>query len=72
MYMKPSLDSLVLTEDEVQAARKEIQKLAYSKWQAAGCPEDAALTIWQAAEVEWIEYYYVPKRYPKIKVDRQS
>ena len=60
--MQPCLDSLLLTEDELKAARKQVQGMAYFKWQAAGCPEDDALTFWLEAELEWIEYYYVPDR----------
>jgi hypothetical protein len=60
--MQPCLNSLLLLEDELKAARKQVQKIAYFKWQAAGCPEDNALTFWREAELEWIEYYYVPDR----------
>ena len=62
--MQLCLDSLLLTEDKLKAARKQVQEMAYYKWQAAGCPEDdtLALTFWREAEIEWIEYYYVPDR----------
>ena len=60
--MTPCLDSLVLTEDELQVAREQIEKLAYFKWQAAGSPDDATLTFWREAELEWIAYQYVPDR----------
>lgn len=62
--MQPCLDRLVLTEAEKETARQSIRKSAYFKWQAAGCPEDGALSFWLEAELEWIEYYYVPDRYP--------
>ena len=60
--MQPCLESLLLTEDELKAARKHVREIAYFKWQDAGSPEDDALTFWQEAELEWIEYYYVPDR----------
>ena len=58
----PTLDTLFLTEDERRAARAQIQKMAYYKWQEAGCPADNGLRFWCEAELEWIEYYYVPSR----------
>ena len=62
--MQQCLDLLLLTADELDAARKQVQKMAYFKWQAAGCPNDDALTFWREAELEWIEYFYVPDRSP--------
>ena len=62
--MQPHLDSLVLTEYEKQTAKTEIQLLAYAKWEEAGCPADSALDFWLEAEFEWMEYRYVPDRYP--------
>ena len=59
---QPCLDSLLLTEDELKVARKQVREMAYFKWQAAGSPEDDALRFWLEAEREWIEYYYVPDR----------
>ena len=61
---QPRLDSLLLTDDELRAARKQVEELAYSKWQAAGCPENGGTRFWREAELEWIEYSYVPDRYP--------
>ena len=58
-----SLDKLVLTSDELKCARLQVQKLAYEKWQAAGCPEGKDEQFWSEAELEWIEYFYVPDRY---------
>ena len=60
--MHPCLDSLILTDEELKAARKHVQEMAYFKWKAAECPEDDALRFWLEAELEWIEYYYVPDR----------
>ena len=60
--MQNRLEKLLLNEDELKAAREQVQKLAYRKWQESGCPEDDELTFWLEAEREWIEYYYVPDR----------
>ena len=60
--MHPCLESLLLTEDELEDARTQVRKIAYFKWQEAGSREDDALTFWRQAELEWIEYYYVPDR----------
>lgn len=62
--MHPCLDSLILTEQELQTARSQVQEMAYRKWQEAGCPEDAAQRFWLEAEREWMEQFYVPHRYP--------
>ena len=61
---EPSLDSLLLTEEELRVACKQVEKLAYFKWQEAGSPEGHAHKFWREAELEWIEYWYVPDRYP--------
>ena len=58
----PALDTLLLTDDELQAARKQVKEAAYFKWKHAGCPENSALADWNEAELEWIEYFYVPDR----------
>jgi hypothetical protein len=63
--MHPSLDALLLTKDQRELARQAIKENAYYKWQAAGCPEDDALRFWLEAEYEWVEYCYVPIRYPE-------
>ena len=60
----PSLDSLLLTSDELERARKQVEEMAYFKWQAAGCPDADPDIFWRDAELEWIEYCYVPDRYP--------
>ena len=56
------LESLELTEEERVLARKQVEKLAYRKWQEAGCPRRNPLDFWQIAEREWISLYYVPNR----------
>ena len=58
------LESLLLTDGELQAAREKVQELAYLKWQQAGSPSDRTLSdvFWKEAEREWILYYYVPDR----------
>lgn len=60
--MTPTLDSLSLTEEERAAAREEIQRRAYRKWEEAGRPSGNDLRFWQDAEREWIAYCYVPDR----------
>lgn len=62
--MATSVELLMLTDDEKEAARKAIRKIAYYKWLDAGCPADSAMDCWLAAEYEWIEYWYVPDRDP--------
>lgn len=62
--MRHCLESLVLSEEDREAARRAVRETAYFKWQAASNPEDGALTFWLQAEVEWNEYCYVPDRYP--------
>lgn len=57
-----SLDTLLLTDDELRIARREVEKLAYRKWKEAGSPEGRDAEFWREAELEWIEYYYVPDR----------
>lgn len=62
--MCPTLDTLELTEEELRAAREEVQRLAYLKWEGAGCPRRAdSRQFWCDAEQEWIDFYYVPDRY---------
>ena len=65
--MDTCLDSLELTADEIKAAKREVEEAAYYKWKAAGCSEtDDPLIYWLQAELEWIEYRYVPDRYPAL------
>ncbi|MCA9267515.1 MAG: DUF2934 domain-containing protein [Planctomycetales bacterium] len=61
--MCPSLDSLPLSACGLETAKEQIRKLAYAKWQAAGCPAEHDDGFWQAAEREWIEFHYVPERF---------
>lgn len=61
--MQPRLDSLLLTTDELEAARKQVREMAFFKWREAGCPDDDELTFWLEAEREWIQYCYVPGRW---------
>ena len=63
----PSLDTLLLTQQELQFAQQKVREMAYLKWRAAGCPENAADKFWREAEIEWIEYFYVPDRDAKSK-----
>ncbi|REJ70043.1 MAG: DUF2934 domain-containing protein [Planctomycetota bacterium] len=60
--IQPRLESLLLTAEAQQAAKEEIERLAYLKWERAGRPPDAALRFWLEAEREWIAYCYVPRR----------
>lgn len=57
-----SIDRLILTDEDREQARRQVRKLAYFKWVEAGRPEDNSLEFWKAAEREWIEYFYVPRR----------
>jgi hypothetical protein len=60
--MSISLDSLLLTPQELEAALRQVRELANSKWEAVGRPADRELDFWCAAEREWIAYCYVPHR----------
>ena len=60
MTRQPSLDLLQLTEEELHDARQAVREMAYFKWQAAGCPDNQSLKFWLEAELEWVEYRYVP------------
>ena len=59
----PRLENLILTEEEMNLAREQVQLAAYFKWRDAGCPEGKKQHFWCEAELEWIEYFYVPDRY---------
>jgi hypothetical protein len=69
---RPTLNTLLLTENELDAARTQVQQMAYFKWQNAGCPDNDPLSFWSEAELEWIEYYYVPHRNISIEPPRPS
>jgi hypothetical protein len=60
--MSISLDSLLLTPEELKAALRQVRELAYFKWEAGGRPADQELDYWCAAEREWIAHSYVPHR----------
>lgn len=62
MY-QPDLEALFLTDEELAAAKEEIKKMAFAKWHDAGCPKDGKKDFWAEAQLEWIEYRYVPDRY---------
>ena len=55
-----SLESLELTDEELELARKQVERLAYCKWEEAGCPMCDPLDFWRVAEREWISLYYLP------------
>lgn len=59
----PKLEALFLTDEELTAAREEIEKMAFAKWHDAGCPKDGRRDFYQEAQVEWVSYRYVPDRY---------
>jgi len=57
-----NLESLELTEEELRLAREQVRRMAFRKWEEAGCPSADPFAFWKDAEIEWIEYYYVPDR----------
>ena len=59
----PKLEALFLTDEELKLAREQVQLAAYFKWRDAGCPDGSELDFWREAELEWMEYFYVPDRY---------
>lgn len=60
-----SLDTLLLTPEELSLARHAIAEKAYLKWLDAGQPSGRSDVFWKQAELEWIEYCYVPDRFPQ-------
>ena len=60
--MSISLDSLLLTPEELETAFRQVRELAYFKWEAVGRPANRELDFWCAAEREWIAHCYVPHR----------
>jgi hypothetical protein len=60
-----------MDEEKRDAARRQIQDLAYNKWLDAGCPDDCGLQFWVEAEQEWINYYYTPDRYAVLTAGRR-
>ncbi|MEZ6101212.1 MAG: DUF2934 domain-containing protein [Pirellulaceae bacterium] len=59
---QPELEALYLTDDELGHAKQQIEELAYYKWCEAGRPCGCDEHFWNEAELEWIEFYYVPHR----------
>ena len=59
---QPSLEDLLLTPVELELARQQIQEMAYLKWEKAGRPDEGSDKFWNEAELEWVEYFYVPHR----------
>ncbi len=57
-----SIERLFLTNEDRKHARQQVRELAYFKWLEAGRPENRSVEFWKAAEREWIEYFYVPRR----------
>ena len=57
-----TLEMLDLLPDEIKRAQARVKRMAYEKWQEAGCPAGQSLKFWREAECEWIEYEYVPHR----------
>ena len=60
--MSISLDSLLLTPKELEAALCQVRELANVKWEAVGRPAVGASDFWCEAEREWIASGYVPHR----------
>lgn len=60
-----TLDTLLLTNEELSLARHHIAEKAYMKWQEAGQPSGRSEEFWKEAELEWIKYCYVPDRMPQ-------
>jgi DUF2934 family protein len=67
--MSISLDSLLLTPEELESALRQVRELAHLKWEAAGRPANRELDTWCAAEREWIAHYYVPHRLGNYQVN---
>ena len=59
----PNLEDLYLTEDELEIARAEVKEMAFRDWEQAGRPNNCDQEFWEKAQLEWIEYRYVPDRY---------
>jgi len=63
MMYTPDLEALFLTDEELEVAKREVKKMAFCKWSDAGRPENSSRDFWNEAQLEWIEYRYVPDRY---------
>lgn len=62
MTMTTTLDTLELTQAELESSRDAVQRMAYVNWLNAGCPDGGQLDFWLLAEREWIEHCFVPSR----------
>ena len=60
--MTVTLETLEMTPEEQESSKDAVQNMAYFKWLDAGCPDCGQLEFWLAAEREWIEHHYVPRR----------
>lgn len=58
----PTLECLRLSPAQRDKAEEEIRRRAYLKWEEAGCPSGCDQQFWSEAELEWIEFCYVPAR----------
>ena len=59
---QPTLETLLLNPSQLEMARTQVKEMAYCKWKAAGEPNIDPLAFWRQAELEWIEFFYVPSR----------
>jgi hypothetical protein len=64
-----NVESLELTEAEMDVARREIERLAFEEWERAGCPDADPVLFWRAAERRWIAFRYVPDRDFEMQFD---
>lgn len=64
-----NLDSLILTREELNIARSQVEEMAYYRWLYAGCPAGEDLRFWLEAELEWVGYRYCPHRFAEERSD---
>lgn len=60
--MTVTLNQLDMTPDEAASDHAVVERMAYFNWLNAGRPPGRCLEFWLAAEREWIERCYVPRR----------
>ncbi|HEX3725534.1 MAG TPA: DUF2934 domain-containing protein [Pirellulales bacterium] len=60
--MSVTLETLELTQQELDECRQAIRKMAYLNWLDAGMPASGGDEFWLRAERNWIEHHYVPHR----------
>jgi hypothetical protein len=60
--MSITLETLELTDQELELCKNAVRKMAYFNWLDAGRPEHAERDCWLQAEKEWLEHSYVPHR----------